>query len=125
MITTYKNIIISEGYQWFYPPPPEHEKLCFSELVKMSDKEWYAMTRNCTLIAQDGRLDSNPICQCSPAKKIKCSFQDDGQLLKISRAGLGIYPPLPPLSRTKKMKCLILDVCSTSDDRPSDLINEW
>ena len=32
-------------------------------------------------------MDSNPICHRSPAKKIKCSFLDDFQLLMISQAG--------------------------------------
>ena len=32
-------------------------------------------------------MDWNPICHRSPAKKIKCSFLDDFQLLAIARAG--------------------------------------
>ena len=32
-------------------------------------------------------MDSNPIRQLSPAKKMKCSFLDYIQLLMISRAG--------------------------------------
>ena len=32
-------------------------------------------------------MDSNPVCHPSPAKKMKCSFLDYVQLLKIGRAG--------------------------------------
>ena len=48
----------------------------------------------------DWLMDSNPICHRSPAKKIKCSFLDDFQLLVIARAGRWTttpsYTPLQP-----------------------------
>ena len=48
----------------------------------------------------DWLMDPNPICHRSPAKKIKCSFLDDFQLLVIARAGRWTttpsYTPLQP-----------------------------
>ena len=63
----------------------------------------------------DWLMDSNPICHRSPAKKIKCSFVDDFQLLVIARAGRWTttpsYTPLQP-----KNEMLIFGLHSTSDD---------
>ena len=50
-------------------------------------------------------MDSNPICHRSPAKKIKCSFLDDFQLLMISQAGRGTQTPSATPLQPKKMKC--------------------
>ena len=66
----------------------------------------------------DWLMDSNPIRHHSPAKKIKCSFWDDFQLLVIGRVGHGLKPHLPPLSRQKN-EMLIFGLHSTSDDRPA------
>ena len=38
-------------------------------------------------------MDSNPICHPSPAKKIKCLFLDNVQLLMIGRAGRWTWTP--------------------------------
>ena len=47
-------------------------------------------------------MDSNPICHRSPAKKIKCSFLDDFQLLVIARADRWTRTPsATPLLPTK------------------------
>ena len=67
-------------------------------------------------------MDSNPICDPSPAKKIKCSFLDYIQLLMISRLVDGLEPHLPPLS-SQKNKMLIFGLRSTSDDWPGCLMD--
>ena len=64
----------------------------------------------------DCLMDSNPIRHHSPAKKIKCSFWDDFQLLVIGRVGHGLKAHLPPLS-SQKNKMLISGLHSTSDDQ--------
>ena len=62
-------------------------------------------------------MDSNPICQPSPANKMKCSFLDYIQLLMISRAGQWTQTPsTTPLQPKNEM--LIFWLCSTSDDWP-------
>ena len=53
-------------------------------------------------------MDLNPICNLSPAKKVKCSFLDYVQLLMMAWAGQWTQTHLPPLSR-HKMKCSFLD----------------
>ena len=52
-----------------------------------------------------------------PAKKIKCSFLDDFQLLVIARAGRWTTTPSTPLS-SQKNEMLIFGLHSTSDDWP-------
>ena len=47
-------------------------------------------------------IDSNPICHRSPAKKIKCSFLDDFQLLVIARAGQWTRIPSATTLQPKK-----------------------
>ena len=63
----------------------------------------------------DWLMDSNPICHRSPAKKIKCSFLDDFQLLVIARLVDGLQPRPTPLS-SQKNEMLIFGLHSTSDD---------
>ena len=43
MIKTYKNIIISAGYQWFYTKPSEQG--LFYQAGRNESKEWYAMIK--------------------------------------------------------------------------------
>ena len=62
-------------------------------------------------------MDWNPICHRSPAKKIKCSFLDDFQLLAIARAGQWTRTPSATPLQQKKKKMLIFGLHSTSDDR--------
>ena len=50
-------------------------------------------------------MDSNPICDPSPAKKMKCSFLDYVQLLMIGQAGRWTWTPSP----AKIMICSFLD----------------
>ena len=50
-------------------------------------------------------MDSNPICDPSPAKKMKCLFLDYVQLLMIGWAGRWTWTPSP----AKIMKCSFLD----------------
>ena len=69
------------------------------------------------MISWAGRWDSNPICQPSPAKKIKCWFLDYVQLLMIGRAGRWTRTPSATLS-SKKNKMLVFGLHSTSDDWP-------
>ena len=47
-------------------------------------------------------MDWNPICHRSPAKKIKCSFLDDFQLLAIARAGQWTRTPSATTLQPKK-----------------------
>ena len=47
-------------------------------------------------------MDWNPICHRSPAKKIKCSFLDDFQLLLIARAGQWTWTPSATTLQPKK-----------------------
>ena len=61
-------------------------------------------------------MDSNPVCNPSPAKKIKCSFLDYVQLLMITRAGQWTQTPsTTPLQPKNEM--LIFGLRSTSDDQ--------
>ena len=50
-------------------------------------------------------MDSNSICNCSAAKKMKCLFMDYVQLLMIGWAGRWTQTPSP----AKIMKCSFLD----------------
>ena len=71
-------------------------------------------------------MDSNPICNPSPTKKMKCSFLDYVQLLMIgqfnfwwsARLVKGLQPHLQPLSNQKN-EMLIFVLCSNSGDQPS------
>ena len=54
-------------------------------------------------------MDSNPICHPSPAKKMKCSFLDYIQLLKIGWDGQWTRTPSATSLQPKKMKCSFLD----------------
>ena len=54
-------------------------------------------------------MDSNPICQPSPAKKMKCSFLDYLQLLLIGQAGQWTQTPSATPLQPKNMKCSFLD----------------
>ena len=47
-------------------------------------------------------MDWNPICHRSPAKKIKCSFLDDFQLLAIAQAGQWTRTPSATTLQPKK-----------------------
>ena len=49
--------------------------------------------RSLLMIGWAGRMDSNPICHPSPAKKMKCSFLDYVQLLMIGWAGRWTQTP--------------------------------
>ena len=53
-------------------------------------------------------MDSNPICQTSSAKIMKCSFLDYVQLLMIGQAGQWTQTP-SAISAAKIMKCSFLD----------------
>ena len=67
-------------------------------------------------------VDSEPICQPSWAKKIKCSFLDYLQLLIITQAGQWARnPSATPLQPKNKM--LIFGLRSISDDRPGWLMD--
>ena len=67
-------------------------------------------------------MDSNPIHHPSPAKKMKCSFFDYVQLLMINQKKLvnGLKTHLPS---SQKNEMLIFGLHSTSDDRPSWLMD--
>ena len=67
-------------------------------------------------------MDSNPICHPSPAKKMKCSFLDYVQLLMIGRAGQWTRIPSATCLQPKN-EMLIFGLHSTSDDRPSWLMD--
>ena len=56
-------------------------------------------------------MDLNPICQPSPANKMKCYFVDYVQLLMLARLVDGLKPHPPPLSsQTNEM--LLFGLCS-------------
>ena len=56
-------------------------------------------------------MDLNPICQPSPANKMKCYFVDYVQLLMLARLVNGLKPHPPPLSsQTNEM--LLFGLCS-------------
>ena len=59
-------------------------------------------------------MDSNPICQPSPAKKMKCSYFDYVHFRWSARLVNGLKPHLPPLS-SQKSEMLIFVLQSTSD----------
>ena len=62
-------------------------------------------------------MDWNPICHCSPAKKIKCSFWMTFNFWRSPGLVNGLEPHLPPLS-SQKNEMLIFGLHSTSDDWP-------
>ena len=62
-------------------------------------------------------MDSNPICQPSPAKKMKCYFLDYIQLLMIGLAGWWTRTPSASPLQPKKWNAHIL-IMFTSDDQP-------
>ena len=57
----------------------------------------------------DWSMDSNAIHHPSPAKKMKCLFLDNVQLLMISQAGRWTWAPSATPLQPKKMKCSFLD----------------
>ena len=61
-------------------------------------------------------MDLNPICQPSPANKMKCYFLDYVQLLMLARLVNGLKPHPSPLS-SQRNEILILWSCSTSHDQ--------
>ena len=61
-------------------------------------------------------MDLNPICQPSPANKMKCYFLDYVQLLMLARQVNGLKPHPSPLS-SQRNEILILWSCSTSHDQ--------
>ena len=71
-------------------------------------------------------MDSNPICNPSPTKKMKCSFLDNVQLLMIGQFNFwwsarlvnGLQPHLQPLSNQKN-EMVIFVLSSNSGDQPS------
>ena len=66
--------------------------------------------------------DSNPICNLSPTKKMKCSFLYYVQILVISRAGRWTRTPFATLLQQKKWNaCFVL--CYSSDDQPGWLMD--
>ena len=67
-------------------------------------------------------MDLNPICHISPAKKMKCSFLDYVQLLKLAGLVNGLKPHPPPFS-SQKIEMLIFRFCLTSDDWPGWLMD--
>ena len=75
-------------------------------------------------------MDSNPICNPSPTKKMKCSFLDNVQLLMIgqfnfwwsARLVKGLQPHLQPLSNQKN-EMVIFVLSSNSGDQPSWLMD--
>ena len=54
-------------------------------------------------------MDSNPICNPSPTKKMKCLFFNYVELLMIGQAGRWTRTPSATPLQPKKMKCLFLD----------------
>ena len=62
-------------------------------------------------------MDLNPVCQPSPAKKIKCLILGYVQLLMIGWAGVMDLNPICHPSPAKKNKMLIFGLHSTSDDQ--------
>ena len=63
-------------------------------------------------------MDSKPICNPSPTKKMKCSFLDYVQLLMISQAGRRTPTPSATSFQPKKWNAHFL-LCSNSGDQPS------
>ena len=62
-------------------------------------------------------MDLNPICQPSPAKKMKCFFLDYVYFWWSARLVDGLEPHLPPLSSQKKWNAHFW-IMFTSDDQP-------
>ena len=54
-------------------------------------------------------MDLSPVCHLSAAKKMKCSFLGNVQLLMISQAGRWTRAPSATPLQAKKMKCSFLD----------------
>ena len=62
-------------------------------------------------------IDSNPICNPSPTKKMICLFFDYVELLMIGQVGWWTWTPsATPLWPKNEM--LVFGLCSTSDDQP-------
>ena len=69
----------------------------------------------CWFIVGLASMDSKPVCHPSPAKKIKWSLLDYIQLLMIGWAGRWTQTPSATLS-SQKNKMLVFGLHSTSDD---------
>ena len=100
-------LAISQAGQWTQTPSttplqPKNEMLIFG-LCSTSDDQL------------GSSMDSNPICNLSPAKKVKCSFLDYVQLLMIGRPGQWTRTP-SATSLQPKNEMLIFGLHSTSDD---------
>ena len=67
-------------------------------------------------------MDSNPICQPSAPKKMKCSFLDYVQLLMISQVCRWTWTLFTTCLQPKN-EMLIFWLCSTSDDWPGWLMD--
>ena len=67
-------------------------------------------------------MDSKPICHPSPANKMKCFFLDCVHFWWSARLVDGLEPHLPPLS-TQKSEMIIFGLHSTSDDWPGWLMD--
>ena len=102
-----KKIISREVIKYILPiyPPPSIIIIWF-----------YAWTGNWWISISNGYMDSNPIHQPSPAKKIKCSFWITFNFWWLAGLVDGLEPHPPPLS-SQKHKMLIFGLCSTSDDQ--------
>ena len=90
-----------------HPPPPSSQKNempIFGLCSTSDDRPGWSM-------------DSKPICNPSPTKKMKCSFLDYVQLLMIGRAGQWTRnPSTTPLQPKNEM--LVFGLLSISGDQP-------
>ena len=93
-----------------HPSPAKTMKCSFLDYVQL------------LMISRAGRWTRTPSATPLQPKKMKCLFLDYVQLLMISLAGRWTQTHLPPLSRQNN-EMLIFRLCSTSDDRPSWLMD--
>ena len=101
--------VISQAGRWTQTPSttplqPNNAMLIFG--LRSTSYDWPGWS-----------MDSNPICNPSPTKKMKCSFLDYVQLLMIGQAGQRTPTP-PATSFQPKNEMLIFVLRYSSDDQP-------
>ena len=69
--------------------------------TRLQPKKWNP--HFCIMLQLLMKMDSNPICHPSPAKKMKCSFLDFVQLLMIGQAGQWTQTPSATSLQPKKL----------------------
>ena len=125
-----------------HPSPAKKMKcsiLDYAQLLMIGQAGWWTQTPSATPLQSKNEIlifglcstsddqpgwsmDSNPICQPSPANKMKCSYFHYVQLLMISQAGQWTQNPSATLLQPIKWNASFW-IVFTSDDQPGWLMD--